>query len=44
VQVLLSLSVTLEIPSAMWDLLKLGVGGYIIGRSVETAVKTWRHQ
>jgi hypothetical protein len=28
-------AVTLPIPPDMWDLLKLGVGGYIIGRSVE---------
>lgn len=24
-----------EIPADMWDLLKIGVGGYVIGRSVE---------
>lgn len=31
-----------EIPPDMWDLLKLGVGGYVIGRSAEKGVKTWR--
>jgi hypothetical protein len=34
-QMLFAFSVTLEIPPAMWELLKLGVGGYIVGRSAE---------
>ena len=34
----------LEIPPDMWELLKLGMGGYIIGRSVEKGVETWRKQ
>lgn len=33
---------TAEIPSDMWDLLKLGVGGYVVGRSVEKGIKVWR--
>lgn len=33
---------TAEIPPDMWDLLKLGVGGYVVGRSVEKGVKVWR--
>lgn len=28
-------NVILEIPAEMWDLLKIGVGGYIVGRSGE---------
>lgn len=31
-----------DIPPDMWDLLKLGVGGYVVGRSVEKGVKTWK--
>ncbi len=31
-----------EIPPDMWDLLKLGVGGYVVGRSVEKGVKVWK--
>ena len=31
-----------DIPPDMWELLKLGVGGYVIGRSVEKGVKVWR--
>lgn len=30
---------TLELTSDMWDLLKLGLGGYVAGRSVEKAMK-----
>lgn len=31
-----------EIPPDMWDLLKLGVGGYVLGRSVEKGIKVWK--
>ncbi len=31
-----------DIPPDMWELLKLGVGGYVVGRSVEKGVKVWR--
>ena len=31
-----------EIPPDMWDLLKLGVGGYIVGRSVEKGARAWK--
>lgn len=31
-----------EIPPDMWDLLKLGVGGYVVGRSVEKGIKVWK--
>ena len=31
-----------DIPPDMWDLLKLGVGGYVVGRSVEKGVRVWR--
>lgn len=30
------------IPPDMWDLLKLGIGGYVVGRSVEKGIKVWR--
>ena len=32
----------LEIPPDMWDLLKLGIGGYIVGRSGEKIVEKWK--
>lgn len=31
-----------DIPADMWDLLKLGVGGYVLGRSVEKGVRVWK--
>lgn len=31
-----------EIPPDMWDLLKLGVGGYVVGRSAEKSLKAWK--
>ena len=30
----------LDIPPDMWDLLKIGIGGYTVGRTVEKAVKS----
>lgn len=32
----------LEIPPDMWGLLKLGLGGYVIGRSAEKGIKLWK--
>lgn len=31
-----------DIPPDMWDLLKLGVGGYVMGRSVEKGIRVWK--
>lgn len=31
-----------DIPPDMWDLLKLGVGGYVVGRSVEKGIRVWK--
>lgn len=36
-QAMFHTGVTLAMPPDMWDLLKLGVGGYVVGRSVEKA-------
>ena len=35
-------AVQLPIPADMWDLLKLGIGGYIAGRSVEKGIESWK--
>ena len=32
----------LEIPPDMWGLLKLGLGGYVLGRSAEKATTIWK--
>ena len=34
--------VSLDIPPPMWDLLQLGIGGYIASRGAEKMVKTWK--
>ncbi len=34
----------LPIPSDMWSLLKIGLGGYVVGRSVEKAVKVYSNK
>lgn len=33
---------TLPLPDALWDLMTLGVGGYVAGRSAEKTVHTWQ--
>jgi len=32
----------LKIPPDMWELLKIGLGGYVVGRSVEKALKFYK--
>lgn len=32
----------LDLPPDLWDLLKIGLGGYVVGRTTEKAVKAWR--
>lgn len=39
-QAMFHVGLTLQLPPDMWDLLKLGVGGYVVGRSVEKAATT----
>lgn len=41
-QAMFHVGLTLAIPPDMWDLLKLGVGGYVVGRSVEKAVTSYK--
>lgn len=36
------LNVEVPLPPEMWDLLKIGLGGYVVGRSVEKGVKVWK--
>lgn len=33
---------TLAIPPDMWALLKIGLGGYVVGRSAEKGIKSWK--
>jgi len=34
--------IVLEIPDGMWELLKWGMGGYIVGRSTEKGIVAWK--
>ena len=36
--------IIMEIPENMWDLLKLGISGYIVGRSAEKGIKAWKEK
>lgn len=35
-------SVMLDLPDRFWDLLNLGVGGYVAGRSIEKGIGLWK--
>jgi len=35
--------VVLTVPEDMWDLLKIGLGGYIVGRSAEKTMKEYKN-
>lgn len=41
---LLGIDIMMTIPPDMWGILKLGVGGYIVGRSAEKTVKVWKEK
>jgi len=40
-QLLFGTAVHLDLPEPMWNLLTVGVGGYVIGRSAEKSVRHW---
>jgi len=42
-QAIFGWGVALDLPEALWELLKLGVGGYVVGRSVEKGIDLWRN-
>lgn len=37
-----SLDVRLDLPPEVWELLNLGIGGYLAGRTIEKGLQTWR--
>ncbi len=41
-QALFSWSVSLPTPPDLWALIKLGLGGYVVGRSAEKCVAAWK--
>lgn len=34
----------LELPEKLWSLMQIGLGGYVVGRSVEKSVSSWRQK
>lgn len=41
-QAMFSWSVSLQTPPDLWALIKLGLGGYVVGRSAEKCVAAWK--
>ena len=41
-QALFGVGIALELPERLWDLMMVGVGGYVVGRSVERGIDLWR--
>jgi len=37
------IDIMMEIPPDMWVLLKIGIGGYIVGRSTEKSIQLWKN-
>ena len=44
VNLFFSTDVTLDLPDKLWNLMMIGVGGYIPGRSLEKAAKAWKSE
>lgn len=40
--VMFDINVVMDIPPQMWQLLKIGLGGYVVGRSAEKGLKIWK--
>ena len=32
----------LDLPEKLWSLMEIGVGGYIVGRTVEKGIERWK--
>ncbi len=41
-QAIFSWSVSLDTPPDLWALIKLGLGGYVMGRSAEKCIQAWK--
>ena len=37
-------ALTLDLPERLWDLMTLGVGGYVASRGVEKSIKNWKEK
>jgi hypothetical protein len=36
-------NVVLDPPPDLWDVIKIGLGGYVVGRSAEKGIKAWKN-
>ena len=34
--------IALDLPERRWDLMTVGVGGYVVGRTAERGIELWR--
>jgi hypothetical protein len=34
--------IALDLPERLWDLMTVGVGGYVVGRTAERGIELWR--
>ncbi|MBF3825405.1 hypothetical protein ISF98_29125 [Burkholderia pseudomallei] len=41
-QAMFHASLSVPIPPDLWELLKIGIGGYVVSRGVEKGLKTWK--
>ena len=39
---LFSVDASLPLPPEVWELLQLGIGGYLAGRTIEKSLQTWK--
>jgi hypothetical protein len=42
-QAMFGWSVSLQTPPDLWALIKIGLGGYVVGRSAEKCVSAWKN-
>ena len=43
-QAIFGWAVEVSTPPDLWDLMKIGLGGYVVGRSVEQTAKHWKEK
>ena len=41
-QAMFGVGIALDLPERLWDLMTVGVGGYVVGRTAERGIELWR--
>lgn len=44
ISLMFGVNAALPMPDQVWELLNLGIGGYLAGRTVEKALQTWKNK